>query len=242
MERRLTAIFAADVVGYSRLMERDETGTLAALRAHRKDIIDPKIAEHHGRTVKLMGDGALVEFPSVVGAVQCAYEIQKLLSDRNAEIPTDRRIEFRIGVHVGDVIVEGDDIYGEGVNVAARLESLAVPGGICISDWVYQSVSGKMGVKFEDLGKRDVKNLTKPVHVYGVAVDGQPQESGAVRSGRNGSRRRWLVGAVVVTFLIAFVFLAGPLREWSNSDTHDPACTDHLGLVVPEEECLNSAE
>lgn len=240
MERRLTAIFAADVVGYSRLMERDETSTLTALRAHRKDIIDPKIAEHHGRIVKLMGDGALVEFPSVVGAVQCAHEIQKLLSDRNAEIPEDRRIEFRIGIHVGDVIVDGDDIYGEGVNVAARLESLAVPGGICISDWVYQSVSGKMDVKFEDLGKRDVKNLTKPVHVYGIAVDGQRREAAAPPLGRNRTRWRWVVGAVIATVLTTVIFLGSSMLQWGQSSVLEPICTDHLGL--PIEKCSQEQE
>jgi adenylate cyclase len=130
VERRLAAILAADVVGYSRLMGEDETGTLAQLKAHRKDLIDPKIAEHHGRIVKLMGDGALVEFPSVVEAVQCAVEIQPAMAERNAAIPEDRRIEFRLGINVGDIIVEGDDIYGDGVNVAARLEGLAEPGGV----------------------------------------------------------------------------------------------------------------
>ena len=144
MARRLAAILAADVVGYSRLMEADETGTLAALRAHRDGFVDLLIATHGGRTVKLMGDGALVEFASVVDAVACAVAIQQGMAERNAGIAGDRRIEFRIGVNLGDVIVEGDDIYGDGVNVAARLEALAEPGGICISGTVREHVAGKL--------------------------------------------------------------------------------------------------
>ncbi len=133
MERRLAAILAADVVGYSRLMELDEAGTLTALKAHRKELIDPVIAEHRGRIVKLMGDGTLVEFASVVDAVTCAVAIQKRMAGRDDSVAEDRRIELRIGVHLGDIIVEGEDIYGEGVNVTARLEGLAEPGGICLS-------------------------------------------------------------------------------------------------------------
>src|SRR5579863_5713251 len=131
--RRLAAILAADVVGYSRLMGEDEVGTLEHLKAHRKELFDPKIAEHHGRIVKLIGDGALVEFASVVDAVSCAVDIQRTMAARNADSPAARRIELRIGINVGDIIVESDDIYGDGVNVAARLEALAEPGGICIS-------------------------------------------------------------------------------------------------------------
>lgn len=242
MQRRLAAILAADAVGYSRLMERDEAGTLTALRAYREGIIDPKIAEHEGRTVKLIGDGALVEFPSVVNAVQCAYEIQKGLLARNGEVPKDKRIDFRIGVNVGDVIVDGDDIYGEGVNVAARLEALAQPGGICISDWVYHSVAHKLDVPFEDLGKRDVKNLAKPLHVYGINVNGKRRDPAAIRPASNGSRWPWLIGAVIVTILVAFVVLAGPVLKWGQLGTSKPACTDHLGLPVPESQCVEGGE
>ncbi len=144
MERRLAAILVADVVGYSRLMGEDEAGTLAALKTHRKEVIDPKIAEHRGRVVKLMGDGALVEFPSIVEATQCAVEIQRAMASRNAVVPGERRIEFRIGINLGDVIVEGNDIYGDGVNVAARLERLAEPGGICISRPVHTQIKAKV--------------------------------------------------------------------------------------------------
>ena len=131
IERRLAAILIADVVGYSRLMEEDEAGTLAALKAHRAELIDPKIAEYHGRMVKLMGDGALVEFASVVNAVECAGDIQAGMAARNADVPEGRRIDFRIGINLGDIIIEGEDIYGDGVNIAARLQELAEPGGVC---------------------------------------------------------------------------------------------------------------
>ncbi len=140
MERHLAAILAADVVGYSRLMEADEPGTIAALTAHREELIEPKIAEHNGRIVKLMGDGILVEFTSVVDAVQCAVDIQRTMAERNAEEPEDQQIKFRMGINLGDVIVQGDDIYGDGINIASRLEGLAEPDGVCISGTVFDSV------------------------------------------------------------------------------------------------------
>src|SRR5438477_6272869 len=149
MERRLTAILAADVVGYSRLMSMDETGTLAALKEVRTDFIDGKIAEHQGRIVKLTGDGMLVEFPSVVNAVACAAEVQRGMRDRNADVPQDRRIEFRIGVNLGDVIVEGEDIFGDGVNVAARLEGIVKAGGIAISGCVRDQMGNRLALVFD---------------------------------------------------------------------------------------------
>jgi adenylate cyclase len=172
MERRLTAILAADVVGYSRLMGADETGTLAALKTLQTDFIDGKITEHQGRTVKLTGDGILVEFPSVVNAVACAAELQRGMRDRNARVPQDRRIEFRIGVNLGDVIVEGKDIFGDGVNVAARLESIAKPGGITISGSVRDHVGNRLDLAFEDMGEQTLKNIERPVRVYSVALSG----------------------------------------------------------------------
>jgi adenylate cyclase len=172
MERRLTAILAADVVGYSRLMGANETGTLAALKALQTDFIDGKIAEHQGRTVKLTGDGMLVEFPSVVNAVACAADVQRGMRDRNAGVPPDRRIEFRIGVNLGDVIVEGKDIFGDGVNVAARLESIAKPGGITISGSVRDHVGNRLDLAFEDMGEQTLKNIERPVRVYSVALTG----------------------------------------------------------------------
>src|SRR5271170_4458181 len=144
VERRLTAVLAADVSGYSRLMGADEEGTLAALKVYRRELIDPKIAEHRGRVVKTTGDGALVEFASAVDAVRCAMEVQRAMAERNADIPEDRRIEFRIGINVGDIIIDEGDIYGDGVNVAARVETLARAGAICISDNAYQQVKGKL--------------------------------------------------------------------------------------------------
>ena len=171
MERKLTAILAADVVGYSRLMELDEAGTLAALKAHREDLIDPEIAEHHGRLIKLMGDGALVEFASGVDAVVCAVAIQAGMAERNADVPEERQIKFRIGVHLGDVMVEGDDLYGDGVNVAARLEGLADADGICISQQALDQVETKLDLSYEDLGEQQVKNIARPVRAYRVHRD-----------------------------------------------------------------------
>jgi len=166
MERRLAAILAADVVGYSRLMENDETGTLAALKAHRAELINPLIAEHGGRIVKLMGDGALAEFASVVDAVACAVAIQQGMVKRNDDMPKDMRIELRIGVNLGDIIIEGDDIYGDGVNVAARIETLAKPGGVALSGYAHDQVVGKVERVFEDLGERTLRNISRPVHVW----------------------------------------------------------------------------
>src|SRR5438132_4815849 len=170
MERRLTAILAADVVGYSRLMGADETGTLAALKTLRTDFIDGKIAEHQGRIVKVTGDGMLAEFPSVVNAVACAAEVQRGMRARNASVPRDHRIEFRMGVNLGDVIVEGEDIFGDGVNVAARLESIAKPGGITISGSVRDHVGNRLDLAFEDLGEQTLKNIERPIHVYSVSL------------------------------------------------------------------------
>jgi adenylate cyclase len=178
LERRLAAILAADVAGYSGLMERDEAGTLDALKSHQAELIDPLIAAHRGRIVKLMGDGMLVEFASAVEAVACAAAFQEGMAERNAQRRESERLEFRIGINLGDVLVDGDDIHGDGVNVAARLEGLAQPGGICISGTVFDQVDGKLEIGFENLGERDVKNITKPVRVYRVgpgAADDAPR-------------------------------------------------------------------
>src|SRR5246127_592799 len=168
VERRLAAILAADVAGYSRLIEADEEGTLGRLKTLRAEIIDPKIAGHRGRIVKTTGDGLLVEFSSVVDALRCATEWQCGMSQRNAPTPDDNRIEFRIGVHQGDIVVEDNDIFGDGVNVAARLEGLAEPGGICVSARVQEDVAGRLDLTFEDLGEQSVKNIVRPVRVYRV--------------------------------------------------------------------------
>jgi adenylate cyclase len=178
VERRLAAILAADVAGYSRLMGTGEEATLAALKACRRELIDPKIAEYRGRIVKTTGDGLLVEFPSAVDAVRCAIEVQRAMAARNAAIPEDRRIEFRIGINVGDIIIDDGDIYGDGVNIAARVESLASPGEICLSDNGYQQIKGKLA--FDDLGEQNLKNIAQPVRVYGVRLDGTPERPALV--------------------------------------------------------------
>ena len=170
---------SADVAGYSRLMEADEVGTLTRLKSHREALIDGAISEHRGRIVKEMGDGLLVEFPSVVEAVQCAVEIQGEMAARNAEVPQDRRIVFRIGINVGDVIVTGDDIHGDGVNVAARIEALTPPGGICISRSARDQVRDKLDLALEDLGEHQVKNIARPVRVFRVPVEGTEPTAGA---------------------------------------------------------------
>ncbi len=168
VERRLTVITSADVVAYSRLMEADEAGTRAALNAHRRDLIDPKLAEHHGRLVSTAGDSLLVEFESVVAAVQCAIEMQRGMEERNTDIPEDRRMVFRIGINLGEVIVEGEDIHGDGVNVAARLQALAEPGGICVSGKVCEETRHRLDAAFEDLGDQTVKNIARPIKAYAV--------------------------------------------------------------------------
>src|SRR5215831_8944999 len=166
--RRLTAILAADVVGYSRLMGADEEGTHERLKAHLRDLVNPKITEHRGRIVKNTGDGLLAEFPSVVDAVRCAVEIQRGMIDREPEVPEERRIRFRIGIKLGDVIVEEHDIFGDGVNVAARLEALAEPDGICISRTVRDQIRDKLAYPLEDLGEQQVKNIGRPMRVYAL--------------------------------------------------------------------------
>ncbi len=178
VERRLSAIFAGDVAGYSRLMEVDEEGTLARLNAHRREFLEPNIAEHRGRIVKRTGDGILIEFVSAVDAVRCAIEQQRGMAERNMGVSPDRRIELRVGIHVGDIIIEDGDIFGDGVNIAARLESIAQPGGICISDDAYRQVRGKLNVNFQDSGEQELKNIARPVRVYQL----RPEASGEARA------------------------------------------------------------
>jgi TolB-like protein/class 3 adenylate cyclase len=170
-ERRLTAILAADVASYSRLMGLDEEGTLAQLKGLRKSLVDPMVERHRGRIVKTTGDGALVEFASAVDAVRCALDIQRGMAERNADIPDERRIEFRVGINVGDVILDEGDIYGDGVNIAARVQALAKPGAICISDNAYQQMRGKVALDVDDMGEQQLKNIAQPVRVYGVRLD-----------------------------------------------------------------------
>src|SRR5712691_3987361 len=170
VDRRLAAILAADVAAYSRLMGVDEEGTLAALKRYRRELVDPKITEHRGRIVKTTGDGMLVEFVSVVDAVRCAVDIQRGMGERNTGVPQEKCIQLRIGINVGDIISDNDDIYGDGVNVAARLEALAEPGGICVSRNVHDQVRDKLSFGFEDMGEQVVKNIARPIGVHRVSL------------------------------------------------------------------------
>jgi len=211
--RRLAAILAADVAGYSRLMGGDEEGTLERLKSHRGGVVDPKIKEHHGRIVKTTGDGMLVEFSSVVDAVRCAAEIQRAMVDRETELAEDRRIRFRVGINLGDIIADGDDIFGDGVNVAARLEALAEPGGICVSRVVRDQIRDKLSYAFDDMGEQIVKNIARPVRAYalGAAVVAALPAVTAVPRPRS---RRQSAGARRDTPRLSIVVL--PLANLSN--------------------------
>jgi adenylate cyclase len=199
LERKLTAILCADVYGYSRLMGQDEEATLRTLSAYRK-ITDSLIERHHGRFVNSAGDSVLAEFASVVDAVTCAVSIQTALRSENAELPPERRMQFRIGVNLGDVMIEGEQIYGDGVNVAARLESLAEPGGICISDLVHGQVRTKLALRYQDLGQQHVKNIAEPVRVLRVLTDGAiPAANTAKRVGD--TKHHLLLAAIGVLML-----------------------------------------
>ena len=165
-ERKLSAILAADVAGYSRLIGADDEGTLASLNRHRRELLDPCIAKHRGRIVKTTGDGLLAEFASVVDAVRCAVEVQEGMAERNADVGPDKRLDFRIGINFGDVVEQDGDIFGDGVNIAARLEGIAEPGGICVSERVHEDAAGKISSAFEDIGEQALKNIARPVRVY----------------------------------------------------------------------------
>jgi TolB-like protein/class 3 adenylate cyclase/Tfp pilus assembly protein PilF len=228
MARRLAAILAADVVGYSRLMAADEAGTHARLKALQTDLIGPLVAGLHGRIVKLMGDGALAEFGSVVEAVQCAVEVQRSVAERQRELPEDQRIALRIGINLGDVIIEGDDIHGDGVNVAARLEALAEPGGVLISRTVRDHVQDKLPYRFVDLGERRVKNIPRPVHVFRVVPDGAAAV-GWRRTRLVDSRGSWAAAAVVL--LVA----AGGAGLWLRSKDSAPPAPDQAVATSSEQ-------
>jgi adenylate cyclase len=216
IERRLAAILAADVAGYSRLIGADEEGTLSRLKALRAEVIDPKIAEHHGRIVKTTGDGLLVEFASVVDALRCAAEMQTALAEGNAALPPERRIEFRIGIHQGDIVVEDGDIFGDGVNVAARLEGLAEPGGICVSARVREDAAGKLDLAFRDLGEQQLKNIERPVRAYAVGDAASPARHG---------RRRIVTSRLAVAAIILAVAGIGATAWWAWPRFSAPATT-----------------
>ena len=208
-ERRLAAILAADIVGYSRLIEQDEAATLEAIRDLRREVIDPLLTEHRGRIVKLMGDGAIAEFGSVVDAVTCAVAIQKGAAERQAETQPERRIVFRIGINLGDVVVEGEDLLGDGVNVAARLEQLCEPGGVLVSGTAYDHLQGRLGLPLEFVGERQVKNIERPVRAYRVRVDG----TAAPRTARRGRVPR-PAAVPIAAALALLVLVAAAAGGW----------------------------
>ncbi len=231
VQRKLAAILAADVVGYSRLVREDEEGTLAAVRSDITEAFDPNVTAHNGRIFKTMGDGLLAEFGSVVDAVRCAVEVQETMADRNAARPEDRRIEFRIGVNLGDVVAEDDDLHGDGVNVAARLEGLAEPGGICISGSVFEQVRDKLEIGFEDLGDQQVKNIDRPVRTYRLLID--PDSAGKVLAipVKDATRWKWPALAAVLTVVIFVVGLAW-WQPWAPDV--EPASIERMAFPLPE--------
>jgi TolB-like protein/class 3 adenylate cyclase len=219
-ERRLAAILAADVIGYSRLVEEDEAATLAALKALRQAVIDPQLGEHHGRIVKLMGDGALVEFGSVVDAVACAVAVQRGVAERQAGVAPERRIVFRIGVNLGDVVVEGEDLLGDGVNIAARLEQACEPGGVLVSGTAFDHLQGRLGLPLEDAGELRVKNIARPVRAYRVRLDGA--------AGRlDLPRPPWFGRRAVATALALLLLLAAAAGGWWWRQERHLSATDH---------------
>jgi adenylate cyclase len=221
--RRLAAILAADVVGYSRLMGADEEGTLDRLKAHRRHLVDPKIAEHRGRIVKTAGDGMLIEFPSVVDAVRCAVEVQRGMFDREGQIAEDQRIRFRVGVNLGDIIIDGGDIFGDGVNVAARLEALAEPGGICISRTVRNQVRDKLSYSFEDMGEQSVKNIARPVRVDAMSADAVAATPPVEIQAQPGWARRVVSRpAIIAASLLAIIGIA-VAAWWAWPNANPPA-------------------
>src|SRR5262245_34035364 len=223
VQRRLAAILAADVVGYSRMMEANEADTLSGLKAHMNTLLLPAIAEHQGRVVKTTGDGLLAEFGSVVDAVRCAVAVQRAVAQRNAEVAADKRLQFRIGINLGDVVIEGADLYGDGVNIAARLEQLAQPGGVLLAGTVYDQLQGKLDVPLEFVGQQHVKNIARPLRTYRVRLDGR--------------RARWwdrfhgtdrYAPLTVAMLLVLVLVVAGALYFWPQ----EPSLTPRASLAV----------
>jgi adenylate cyclase len=230
MERRLVAILAADMVGYSRLMGADEEGTITRQKAHRSELIDPAITEHDGRIVKTTGDGLLVEFPSVVDAVRCAVAIQTAMVEREADVSDERRIQYRVGVNLGDIVIDGDDILGDGVNVAARLEGLAEPGSICIPRKVMHEVRNKLDVGYEFTGEQKVKNIETPVLVYRVLLESDA--AGKVIGEPRPRRPLWQPGAVAAALVAAVAVAAVWWQPWAPKV--EPASLERMALALPD--------
>jgi adenylate cyclase len=227
--RKLAAILVSDVVGYSRLTGADEDRVLARLRALRTDLIDPTIAVHHGRVVKGTGDGTIVEFRSVVDAVNCALEIQRAMAERNAEVTPNKRIEFRVGIHLGDVVEESDgDLMGDGVNIAARLEGVAKPGTICLSEQAYWQVKGRLDLKVTDLGATQLKNIAEPVRVYALDVGKRAEAQSAKPAAPALTKKNSLLAPVVLG--VASLCVIASLSVWlfQNLDRSAPADPGHL--------------
>jgi adenylate cyclase len=234
VERRLAAIFVADMVGYSRLMEADEAGIIARQKAHREHLIDPAIADHGGRIVKTTGDGLLVEFASVVDAIQCAARAQRAMAAREADVPEDRRIQYRVGINLGDIVIDGDDILGDGVNVAARLQEIAEPGGICISGTAYDAAKAGAEVGFEYLGEQQVKNISEPIRTYRVLLE--PEALGKVI----GERKRpakpmgWRLGVVAAAAALVVVVAIVAVRWQPWAPDVEPASVERMALPLPD--------
>lgn len=214
VRRRLTTIVAADVAGYSRLTGADEEGTVAALRRHRGELIDPKIAEYRGRIANTAGDSLLVEFPSVVDALRCMMEVQRGMAERNAALPEGGRIEFRVGINVGDVIEEDGDLLGDGVNIAARLEGIAAPGGVCISGSTFEQVKNKLSVGFKDLGPQQVKNIPDPVHAFGLTSAPVSVVDEAAKVAVQAPPRKPGLRIAAVAAAVAVVVISGGVVYW----------------------------
>jgi class 3 adenylate cyclase len=220
-------------------MAADEGGTLALLKAHRKELIEPKTSEYHGRVVKLMGDGTLMEFNSVVDAVNFAVDVQRAMIQRNSDLPEDRQVNYRIGINIGDIIVEDEDIYGDGVNVAARLEGLAEAGGICVSRNVFDEVKTKVAVAFEDLGEQEVKNIPEPVPVFRALLE--PNASSRIRPPSSAARRPkvWAIYVFGMTALVTVAVGAMWLRPWEW--VPEPALVEANGLPLPEKPSVDTS-
>jgi TolB-like protein/class 3 adenylate cyclase len=230
LERRLAAILAADVVGYSRLMGDDEAGTLARLEGLKAEILDPLIAQHHGRVVKLMGDGFLVEFASVVDALTCALVWQDAVESRSEQVSTDRALRFRIGVNLGDVIVKANDLYGEGVNVAARLEELAEPGSVLVSQTVFDHANGKVAAAFDDLGAKAMKNIAEPVRVFRASMTADVTKT--ISTARRPSKRRQMAIVLVASLLVVAVGTTLWLKPWAPRE--EPASVEAMAFPLPD--------